>query len=68
MTANTPRGRVSPQRRQAIFSENCTAHNIAPCCLCGEPSHSPLDQLHGGPFALGPCTGQASDIKISAAR
>jgi hypothetical protein len=51
MTANTPRGR--PQRRHAIFLENCTAHNIAPCCLCGEPSHSPLDQLHGGPFALG---------------
>lgn len=37
MTANTPRARMSSKRRQAIFSENCTAHNVAPCCLCGEP-------------------------------
>jgi hypothetical protein len=44
MTANTPRGRMSPQRRQHIFSENCTAHNVAPCCLCGLPIHRQNDR------------------------
>lgn len=39
MTTNTPRKRMSPARRHHIFSENCTGHNIAPCCLCGEPIH-----------------------------
>jgi hypothetical protein len=38
-TENTPRGRMSQRRRQHIFSENCTAHNIAPCCICGDPIH-----------------------------
>lgn len=28
---------MSAKRRQAIFSEHCTGHNVAPCCLCGEP-------------------------------
>lgn len=44
MTANTPRARMSPQRRQAIFSENCTAHNIAPCCICEDPIHRHNDR------------------------
>ena len=35
----TPRGRMSTRRRQAIFTEHATAHNVAPCCLCGEPIH-----------------------------
>jgi hypothetical protein len=39
MTLPTPRRRMSQKRRQHIFTEHCTAHNIAPCCLCGEPIH-----------------------------
>lgn len=39
MTENTPRGRMSPKRRHHIFSENCTGHNVAPCCICGQPVH-----------------------------
>ncbi|TPM25725.1 hypothetical protein [Mesorhizobium sp. B2-3-4] len=42
--APTPRRPMSQRRRQAIFSENCTAHNIAPCCLCGDPVHRHEDQ------------------------
>lgn len=39
MTAPTPRGRMSSKRRQHIFSENSTAHNLAPCCICGRLIH-----------------------------
>ena len=39
MTAPTPRQRMTAKRRQHIFSEHCTAHNVAPCCLCGDPIH-----------------------------
>ena len=39
MIAPTPRQRMTAKRRQHIFSEHCTAHNVAPCCLCGEPVH-----------------------------
>lgn len=39
MTANTPRQRMSAARRHHIFSENCTAHDVAPCCICGKPVH-----------------------------
>ncbi|TIM34041.1 MAG: hypothetical protein E5Y61_13965 [Mesorhizobium sp.] len=35
---------MGPQRRQHIFSENCSAHNIAPCCLCGAPIHRHEDR------------------------
>ncbi|HEV2898830.1 MAG TPA: hypothetical protein VGX71_13540 [Pseudaminobacter sp.] len=44
MTANTPRARMSEKRRQHIFSENCTAHNVAPCCICGDPVHRHNDR------------------------
>lgn len=44
MTANTPRQRMTTKRRQHIFSENCTAHNVAPCCLCGAPVHRHNDK------------------------
>jgi hypothetical protein len=44
MTPATPRGRMSPARRQHIFSENCTGHNVAPCCICGKPVHRHDDQ------------------------
>jgi hypothetical protein len=44
MTTNTPRARMSAKRRQAIFTEHCTGHNLAPCCLCGEPVHRHNDQ------------------------
>ena len=44
VTANTPRASMSAKRRQAIFSEQCTAHNIAPCCLCGQPIHRHEDR------------------------
>ncbi|MER9574926.1 hypothetical protein NKI78_04635 [Mesorhizobium sp. M0400] len=44
MTANTPRARMSAKRRQAIFTEHCTGHNVAPCCLCGEPIHRHNDE------------------------
>jgi hypothetical protein len=40
----TPRRAMSPKRRHHIFTENCTAHNIAPCCICGEPVHRHNDQ------------------------
>lgn len=40
----TPRRPMSPKRRHHIFSENCTGHNIAPCCICGEPIHRHNDQ------------------------
>jgi hypothetical protein len=35
---------MSEKRRQAIFSENCTAHNIAPCCVCSLPVHRHNDR------------------------
>lgn len=38
-TANTPRQRMPAARRHHIFSENCTAHDVAPCCICGRPVH-----------------------------
>lgn len=44
MTENTPRARMSAKRRQAIFTEHCTDHNVAPCCLCGEPVHRHSDR------------------------
>ncbi|ESY02737.1 hypothetical protein [Mesorhizobium sp. LNJC405B00] len=44
MTANTPRAGMSPRRRQHIFSENCTSHNVAPCCVCGEAIHRHEDR------------------------
>lgn len=44
MTANTPRKRMSQKRRQHIFTENSTAHNIAPCCICGKPIHRHNDR------------------------
>jgi hypothetical protein len=44
MTANTPRARMTAKRRQAIFTEHCTAHNVAPCCNCGEPVHRHNDR------------------------
>ena len=44
MTANTPRQRMSQKRRHHIFSENCTGHNVAPCCNCGEPIHRYYDK------------------------
>ncbi|MBL0935495.1 MAG: hypothetical protein IBJ07_12195 [Rhizobiaceae bacterium] len=44
MTKNTPRGRMSPKRRHHIFSENCTGHNVAPCCICGQPVHRNNDE------------------------
>jgi hypothetical protein len=34
-----PRGSMSAKRRHHIFSEHCTGHNVAPCCLCGQPIH-----------------------------
>lgn len=39
MILPTPRQRMSKKRRHHIFTENCTAHDIASCCLCGEPIH-----------------------------
>ena len=44
MTTNTPRRRMSRERRHHIFTENCTAHNVAPCCLCGRPIHRTNDR------------------------
>lgn len=44
MTAPTPRGRMSEKRRQHIFSENCTGHHVAPCCICGRPIHRHKDE------------------------
>lgn len=35
---------MSAKRRQAIFSEHCTGHHIAPCCLCGKPIHRHNDR------------------------
>jgi hypothetical protein len=35
---------MSANRRHHIFTENSTAHNIAPCCICGEPIHRLNDQ------------------------
>jgi hypothetical protein len=43
MILPTPRQRMSKKRRHHIFTENCTAHDIAPCCLCGEPIHRRKD-------------------------
>lgn len=40
----TPRRAMSKKRRQHIFSDHCTGHNIAPCCLCGRPIHRHNDQ------------------------
>jgi 5-methylcytosine-specific restriction endonuclease McrA len=40
----TPRKAMSAKRRQAIFTEHCTGHNVAPCCLCGRPIHRHDDQ------------------------
>lgn len=42
--APTPRRPMSAKRRHAIFTEHCTGHHIAPCCLCGEPIHRRKDQ------------------------
>lgn len=42
--AATPRRPMSAKRRQAIFTEHATAHNVAPCCLCGRPIHRHNDQ------------------------
>lgn len=39
MTAPTPRRPMSAKRRHHIFSEACTGHNVAPCCICGKPIH-----------------------------
>jgi hypothetical protein len=44
MTQNTPRKRMSAKRRHHIFSEHCTAHHVAPCCLCGKPIHRHRDR------------------------
>lgn len=44
MTENTPRARMSTKRRQAIFTEHCTGHNVAPCCLCGKSVHRHSDR------------------------
>ncbi|RWN51933.1 hypothetical protein [Mesorhizobium sp.] len=44
MTTNSPRARMSAKRRHAIFTEHCTGHNVAPCCLCGEPIHRHEDR------------------------
>ncbi|AMS39344.1 hypothetical protein [Aminobacter aminovorans] len=44
MTANTPRQRMNDKRRQHIFSENCTGHNVAPCCICSQPIHRHNDR------------------------
>lgn len=44
MTFNTPRQRMSDKRRQHIFSENCTGHNVAPCCICDKPIHRTNDR------------------------
>lgn len=55
MPENTPRKRMSPKRRHHIFSEHCTGHNVAPCCLCGEPIHRTNDRWiieHVRPLAL----------------
>ena len=55
MPQNTPRKRMSQKRRQAIFTEHCTAHNVAPCCVCGEPIHRRNDRWiveHVRPLAL----------------
>ena len=35
---------MSQKCRQHIFGEHCTANNIAPCCLCGQPIHRHNDQ------------------------
>jgi len=55
MIPATPRKRMSQKRRQAIFSEHCTAHNVAPCCVCGRPVHRHDDRWiveHIRPLAL----------------
>lgn len=55
MTQNTPRGRMSQKRRHHIFTEHCTAHDIAPCCVCGDPIHRRNDRWiveHVRPLAL----------------
>lgn len=44
MIEPTPRGRMSEKRRQAIFTERCTAHNVAPCINCGRPIHRHNDE------------------------
>ncbi len=44
MIPPTPRKRMSAKRRHAIFTEHCTAHQIAPCCLCGQPIHRERDR------------------------
>jgi len=44
MIPATVRNRMSAKRRHHIFSENCTGHNVAPCCLCGQPIHRHNDQ------------------------
>ncbi|MBX3583654.1 MAG: hypothetical protein KF810_17345 [Rhizobiaceae bacterium] len=44
MTSPTPRGRMSQKRRQHIFSEHCTGHHVAPCCICGQPIHRHDDE------------------------
>lgn len=44
MTENTPRRSMSEKRRQHIFSENCTGHNVAPCCICSRSIHRRNDR------------------------
>lgn len=44
MIPATPRKCMPQKRRQHIFTENSTAHNIAPCCICGDPIHRHDDQ------------------------
>lgn len=55
MITATPRKRMSQKRRQAIFTEHCTAHHLAPCCVCGRPVHRHKDRWiieHIRPLAL----------------
>lgn len=55
MIENTPRKRMSAKRRHHIFSEHCTAHHLAPCCVCGRLVHRHKDRWiieHIRPLAL----------------
>ncbi|WP_108609381.1 hypothetical protein [Aminobacter sp. MSH1] len=35
---------MTEKRRQHIFSENCTGHNVAPCCICERLIHRHNDR------------------------
>jgi hypothetical protein len=35
---------MSEKRRHAIFTERCSAHNVAPCINCGRPIHRHDDE------------------------